>query len=260
MNKLNKWALILGGSSGLGLATARKLAAKGYHLIIVHRDQKSDLQIINNLFQEITLSGIKLQSFNKDAINPGKRTELIGEIKALTGNENIHVLVHSIAKGNLKPMVSGDNNNLTAQDFQITIDAMAISLYDWVKSLSDANLFNADARVIAYTSEGNSKAWKNYAAVSAAKAALEAISRNIALEFASSGIKANCIQAGVVDTKSMRRIPNSKLLKEGALKRNPNKRLTTPEDVANVTYLLTTEEAKWITGTIIKVDGGESLR
>jgi enoyl-[acyl-carrier protein] reductase I len=55
-------------------------------------------------------------------------------------------------------------------------------------------------------------------------------------------------------------IPDSDLIVSEALKRNPNNRLTKPEDVANVTYLLTTEEAKWITGTILKVDGGESLR
>ena len=83
--------------------------------------------------------------------------------------------------------------------------------------------------------------------------------RNMALEFAPLGIKVNCIQAGVTDTPSFRRIPGHEQLKENALKRNPNKRLTTPEDVANVVYLMTLDEAKWITGTVIKADGGESL-
>ena len=55
-------------------------------------------------------------------------------------------------------------------------------------------------------------------------------------------------------------IPDHEAIQKMALKRNPNNRLTRPEDVANVVYLLTMEEAKWITGTIIKVDGGESLR
>jgi len=81
----------------------------------------------------------------------------------------------------------------------------------------------------------------------------------MALEFAPIGIKVNCIQAGVTDTPSMNRIPGSKLLKENAIKRNPNGRLTTPEDVANVVYLLCQDEARWITGTIVKADGGESL-
>src|SRR5690606_18279845 len=106
---------------------------------------------------------------------------------------------------------------------------------------------------------GNSRALKGYAAVSAAKAALEAITRNIALEFAPYGIRANCIQAGLTDTKSQRMIPGSKEMKDLAISRNPFKRITTPEDVANAVYLLCKEEASWINGTVIPVDGGESI-
>ena len=136
---------------------------------------------------------------------------------------------------------------------------MAFSLYDWTKAIFDANLFADEARIVSFTSEGNTKAWQNYAAVSAAKTALEAITRNIALEFAPYGIKANCIQAGVTDTASLRAIPGSEKIKEQTLKRNPFKRLTTPEDVANVVYLLCKEEAKWINGCVIPVDGGEHI-
>ena len=257
----NTWVLILGGSSGLGLATAKKLSKHGYHIIVIHRDRKSDLQLIESHLNEITLSGCRCLNFNVDALNIEKRTMLIEEIKAEIGPKGkISVLVHSIAKGNLKPMYAKGERELNHQDFQITIDAMALSLYDWTKVLIDAQLFASDTRIISFTSEGNTKAWQNYAAVSAAKAALEAITRNIALEFASIGIKANCIQAGMTDTKSFQMIPGSEELKKNAIQRNPNKRLTTPEDVANAAYLLCTEEAKWITGTIVKVDGGESLR
>ena len=136
---------------------------------------------------------------------------------------------------------------------------MAISLYDWTRSLFDKKLFAADARVISFTSEGNKKAFKSYAAVSAAKAALEAITRNIALEFAPVGIKANCIQAGVTDTEAFRMIPGHEALKKNTLNRNPFKRLTTPEDVANVVYLLSKDEAAWINGSIIIADGGEHI-
>ncbi|NHF60013.1 SDR family oxidoreductase [Flavobacteriaceae bacterium TP-CH-4] len=254
-------ALILGGSSGLGLATAKKLARHGYDIVIVHRDRRSDIEEVESHFQEITSRGVSLHSFNLDAVNAEKRNAMISQLKELLGEENkVKVLVHSLAKGNLKPMQSEREKELDHQDFQITLDAMAISLYDWTKALVDAGLFAADARIVSFTSEGNTKAWANYGAVSAAKAALEAITRNIALEFAPSGIKANCIQAGVTDTKSFRSIPGSELLKGNALERNPSGRLTTPQDVANVVYLLTTQEAKWITGTVIKVDGGESLR
>ena len=255
------WALILGGSSGLGLATAKKFAENGFDIIIVHRDRKAVAEQLAASFAEIRSKGVRLKSFNRDAVNPEKRAEIISELMAfLKDSKGVQVLVHSIAKGNLKPMHSEAGPTLSNSDFQLTLDAMALSLYDWVKALHDAALFAIDTRVISFTSEGNQRAWTNYAAVSAAKATLEAITRNIALEFASSGIKANCIQAGMTETASFQMIPGHEQLKENALGRNPNGRLTTPEDVANVAYLLTTDEAKWITGTVVTVDGGESLR
>ena len=262
MTKQNKeWALILGGSSGLGLATARKLANHGYNLLIVHRDRRSDLQVIESNFNQMTSLGISLKSFNVDAAKAEKREEVIEQIKqALPANHSIKILVHSIAKGSLKPMQSSKEQTLSHQDFLITLNAMALSLYDWTHTLHTHGLFAEDARIISFTSEGNVKAWPGYAAVSTAKVTLEALTRNIALEFAEKGIKANCIQAGATETKAFRMIPGHEELKKSALSRNPNGRLTTPEDVANVVYLLTTDEAQWITGTVIKVDGGESLQ
>ena len=122
----------------------------------------------------------------------------------------------------------GPEPTLRNDDFQQTIDAMAISLYDWTKTYFYGRTFSKDARILSFTSEGNIKAWKDYAAVSAAKVALEAITRSIALEFAPKGIRANCIQAGVTVTRSFQMIPGYETLHEHALRRNPFKRLTTP--------------------------------
>ena len=255
------WAVILGGSSGLGLATAKKLAHHGLNIFIVHRNSRSQLDQIEAEFQEIKNEDVEFLSYNTDAFNPEKRSELIEKLKRnLSEIGQIRVMVHSVAKGNLKPMITKDGASLSNQDFNLTINAMAISLYDWTKALFEAELFAQDARIISFTSEGNKKAWQNYAAVSAAKVALEAITRNIALEFAEYGIKANCLQAGVTDTASLRMIPGSDELMAHSLKRNPNNRLTRPEDVANAVYLLTKDEAAWITGCVIPVDGGEHLR
>ncbi|MDY7395774.1 SDR family oxidoreductase [Aureibaculum sp. 2210JD6-5] len=252
----NEWALILGGSSGLGLATAQKLAKHGLNICIVHRNRRSELPQIEKKFSEIKSTGVEMLTFNEDAFKQETRTQIIEQF---SDKGSIKVLVHSVAKGNLKPMISEDKPTLKNDDFHLTLDAMAFSLYDWTKAIFEAQLFAEDARIISFTSEGNTKAWQNYAAVSAAKTALEAITRNIALEFAPFGIKANCIQAGVTDTASLRAIPGSEKIKEHTLKRNPFKRLTTPEDVANVVYLLCKEEAKWINGCIIPVDGGEHI-
>lgn len=252
--------MILGGSSGLGLATAKKLAKHGLNICIIHRNPRSQQSKIEAEFKLISKEGVDFTSYNTDGLHLEKRVALIEDLQEELEGGKIKIFVHSVAKGNLKPMISTEKPSLQTDDFQLTIQAMGISLYDWVKDLSEANLFSKDARVISFTSEGNTKAWKNYAAVSAAKATLEAITRNIALEFASYGIKANCIQAGVTDTQSLRMIPGNEKLKEYSKKRNPFQRLTTPEDVANVVYLLSRNEAAWINGTVIKVDGGESLQ
>lgn len=254
------WALILGGSSGLGLATAKKLAKHGMNICIIHRNSRSQELEINAEFKKIKKEHIQFKAFNIDAFNPDKRAQTLSELQELMGLEGyIRTLVHSVAKGNLKPMLDQEKPTLKNDDFQLTINAMAISLYDWTKEIFEANLFAEDARIISFTSEGNTKAWKNYAAVSAAKVTLEAITRNIALEFAPYGIRANCIQAGVTDTKSLRMIPGSEKIKAHTLNRNPFKRLTQPEDVANAVYLLSKDEASWINGCIIPVDGGEHI-
>lgn len=256
----NYWALILGGSSGLGLASAQKLAMHGMNICIVHRDRKSAMPHIEKAFGKIKAQNVQFLRFNLDALNEKKRAQLISElIEKLGRNGKIRTLIHSIAKGNLKPMFSNENPSLKNDDFHITINAMAVSLYDWAKTLLENKLFADDARIISFTSEGNSKAWINYAAVSAAKAALEAITRNLALEFAPFGIRANCIQAGVTDTDSLRMIPGSEALKSFSKKRNPFQRLTTPQDVANVVYLLCRDEAAWINGSVIPVNGGEHI-
>ncbi|AUC74623.1 MULTISPECIES: SDR family oxidoreductase [unclassified Olleya] len=256
----NYWALILGGSSGLGLATAKKLAKHGMNICIIHRNSRTQEAEINTDFDIIKAEGVQFKSFNVDAFKQEKRTQIISELKVILGSEGkIRTLVHSVAKGNLKPMLDDQKPTLKTDDFNLTINAMAISLFDWTKAVFEGELFADDSRIISFTSEGNTKAWKNYAAVSAAKVTLEAITRNIALEFAPYGIRANCIQAGVTDTASLRMIPGSDKIKEHSLLRNPFNRLTLPEDVANAVYLLSKDEASWINGCVIPVDGGEHI-
>lgn len=254
----NNWAIILGGSSGLGLASAQKLARHGMNIIVIFRSRKSDLAKIEAAFDEIRKNGSQVLSFNTDALNAEKREKVISEIKEKIPQGGVKLLLHSIAKGNLKPML-GSEQTLQHDDFMLTIEAMGVSLYDWAKGVFEARLCSENARIIAFTSEGNTRAWPSYAAVSAAKVCLEAIMRNIAIEFAKHKITANCIQAGMTETASFKLIPGSKNLKNNALQRNPNNRLTQPEDIANVVYLLCKDEANWINGTVVKVDGGESL-
>jgi enoyl-[acyl-carrier protein] reductase I len=255
------WALILGGSSGLGLASALKLASAGMNICIVHRNSRAELEEISLQFDQIRAQEVELLTFNLDILKPESRLQVIQSLAAdFDGPGRIRCLLHSVAKGNLKPMVDLDGRELDHSDLQLTIDNMALSLYDWTKAIYEAKLFADDARVLSFTSEGARKAIHHYAAVAAAKAALEAITRSLALEFAPYGIRANCIQAGVTNTASLQKIPGSEELIKHSIQRNPFKRLTTPIDVANMVYLLCTDEAAWINGAVLPVDGGEHIR
>jgi len=96
--------------------------------------------------------------------------------------------------------------------------------------------------------------------VSLAKASLESLAKYMAVEFAPLGLKTNIIQAGITPTSSLKMIPGSEKLIEIGNSRNPMGRITQPEDVAKVVYLLCTDEAFWMNGALIHVDGGEHCR
>lgn len=251
-----QWAIILGGSSGLGLASAKKLASHGMNLCIVHRDRKTALPAFEKEIDALRINDIQVKTFNKNALDASVCAEIVESLP----KKSVRLLLHSIAKGSLKPMSGATGNVLSADDLKITTHAMGLSWYQWGRMLIEKNIFTDNARNIAFTSEGNNKVWPGYGAVSAAKSVLESLMRQMAVEWASLGIRTNCIQAGTTLTTSFKAIPESDLLAEMSLKRNPFKKLTQPDDVANVVYLLCKKEADWINGTIVKADGGESLR
>jgi NAD(P)-dependent dehydrogenase (short-subunit alcohol dehydrogenase family) len=301
------WGLILGGSSGFGLATAHKLAEHGLNLCLVHRDRRGAMVRIETEFERIRGTGISLLTINADALDPQRRAEILDRLAAeLAGRGRVRLLLHSVAFGNLKLVaperaapndtqralaaaLGVDQRRLTSavdalfaegadglhalasppgysntafldeEDLARTIHSMGTSLLGWAQDLLRRGLFAEDARVFGLTSEGNQVAWKGYAAVAAAKVALESIARAIAVEMAPHGVRANVIQAGITDTPALRLIPGSDHLKAQARLRNPFRRLTTPADVANVIYLLARDEAAWINGEIIRVDGGEHI-
>ena len=303
----DQWAVILGGSSGFGLATAQRLAEQGMSVCVVHRDRRALMKQIEPEFEKIRGTGARLMTTNTDALDADSRHAVLDELAQAMGAEGrVRVLLHSIAFGNLKllapekkrprevvrelagrlgleegalqsavdavfgaghpqalglasPPLYSDKHFLDEEDFSRTIHAMGTSLLGWVQEIFTRGLFAADARVFGLTSEGNQLAWKGYAAVGAAKVALESLARSIAVEYAPHGIRCNVIQAGVTNTPALRAIPGSDQLKSQARLRNPGGRLTTPEDVAGVIFLLSQDEASWINGEVIRVDGGEHI-
>ncbi len=258
------WAVILGGSSGFGFASVEKLAQKGMNVAALYRETSITEKALLAKFSAIaSANGVTILPYNINALNTEGREKFIEKFTAEKGVEKhgVKLLLHSIARGNLKPLAAGDaNDELSTEDIQFTAYAMANSLLDWTRAILKAELFHQDARIIGLTSEGAHKYWDGYAAVSIAKASLESLAKYMAVEFAPFGIKTNVIQAGITETSSLKMIPGSEKLLEIGKTRNPMGRMTQPDDVAKVISLLCTDEAFWINGSIIHVDGGEHCR
>jgi len=259
------WAIILGGSSGFGFAAVKKLAQHGMNIAVLYREISAFEKSILVEFKEIEEdNNVQILSYNINALDEEGRAKFVQQFSSSVKQKNcVRLLLHSIARGNLKPLLSTpkkENIHLTTDDIQLTTYAMSNSIIDWARLLLEQELFYSDARIIGLTSEGANKYWEGYAAVSIAKASLKSIATYMAVEFGKYGIKTNLIQAGITETPSLKRIPDSKTLVDFATSLNPLGRITKPEDVANVIYLLCTDEASWINGSLIHVDGGEHCR
>lgn len=258
-NVKGKWAVILGASSGFGEAVSLKLAEMGVNIVGVHLDRKSTMPHVEEVISKIKAYGVKTKFFNVNAADGEKRAEILTEV-AKEADRGIHCLVHSLAFGSLKPFLAeSDKDRITQDQMNMTLDVMAHSLVYWTQDLFARKMLAKGARIFAMTSSGGQRVWLSYGAVSAAKAALESHCRQLALELGPHEISVNAIRAGVTDTPALRKIPGHEQMIEIATQRNPWKRLTDPKDVANTIALLLHDEAAFITGNVIGVDGGEDI-
>lgn len=304
------WAVILGGSSGFGLATAKRLAKAGVNILIGHKDKEGTVEtVIKPHFDEIRKTGVQLVTHNVNLFEEDGRGEVFESIMQKAGKGKVHLFMHSVAAGACKLMaedrtpdfkgqamktlaellkVSPDqvkaavntafhergcdalytladskipykDTLLEEQDLQRTVYMMGYDYLLWARELAKEELFSKDARAVAMTSEGNEVAWKGYAAVSAAKCALEASCRAMAVELAPYGVRSYIVQAGITDTPAGNAIPNFDLMKAAARLRNPFHRLTTPEDVAEAIHQLCLPGFSWSNGALIRIDGGEAI-
>ncbi len=249
-------ALILGVSSGIGEACARELAKNGVDIIGLYMRKSKDT--INSLADDICSHGVKAHMIKMNACNYEKMNEfLMGDIFS---NYKIQVLVHSLAFGSMKPFIADNSSDaINKKNIEMTLDVMSNSLIYWVQSAYNKNLFKKGSQIIAMTSAGARKQWLSYGAVSMAKAALESACRQLAIELTSSNIAVNAIQAGVTDTPALRKIPGNEGMIDKVLASNPGGRLTTPQDVAKSVALIGLNKATWMTGNVIRVDGGEDI-
>jgi len=256
-----RWAVILGASSGFGEATGLELARSGYNIIGVHLDRKGTQAHVDEVIERIRATGRRALFFNVNAADPERREEVLFRASEEMGPSGaVAVLLHSLAFGNLRPYIAETPQDaITQAQMDMTLGVMAHSLVYWVQDLVHRGLMRKGGKVFAMTSAGGTRVLPNYGAVSAAKAALESHVRQLAMELAPRGIAVNAIRAGVTDTPALRKIPGHEVIAETALKRNPSGRLTIPQDVARAIAALCLTGTEWITGNVIGVDGGEDI-
>jgi NAD(P)-dependent dehydrogenase (short-subunit alcohol dehydrogenase family) len=255
------WCLILGASSGFGAAAARAFARAGLDVAGVHLDRRATLAQAEGVAKDVEAAGRRALFFNANAADPERRAEVIALLeREAAGGPRVRVLLHSLAFGTLRPLVAPDAGQVASRaQLAMTLEVMATSLVEWTQALVAADLLERGARVFAMTSEGGQRALPSYGPVGIAKAALEGAVRQLALELAPLEATANAICAGVTDTPALRKIPGHERIIEATLARNPRGRLTRPEDVAGALVALADPGCGWISGNVIRVDGGEGI-
>ena len=253
----NKWAIILGCSTGHGAATAKQLAKEGYGIIGFHLDRGSIKKDAAKLQEEITsLNDNRVKFWNENAADKEIMLSKMEEIKTILKNGKVKLLMHSIAFGSTTNFFNP--TPVRQRQMDMTQHVMAHCLIYWTQTLLENNLLIAGSRILGLTSEGSYKAMEGYGPVGVAKASLEAVVRQIGWELGSKGITANTIQAGITPTRALTKISKDwEDWVERTKKRNPMKRVTTPEDVAGLVSLLLNDKADFVNCSTIFCDGGE---
>src|SRR4051812_5870618 len=262
-----RWALILGASSGMGEATALTLAKAGYKICGIHLDFRAALAHVDEVKAGIQAAGSEALFINMNAADDDKRAGALAALgerfdrsKSEGREPYVRVVMHSLAFGSLVPFLSEDPKaGVDRKKMEMTQDVMANSLVYWVQDLWRGSFLGQGSHVFAMTSEGSSRVVPSYGVVSSAKAALESHVRQLAMELArlDTGVTVNAIRAGVTVTPALMKIPEHDAIIESATRRNPTGRMTTPKDVADAIVALSGEGTGFISGEVIGVDGGE---
>lgn len=243
-----KIALVTGGSRGIGRAIALKLADLGADLAINFFRSRQKAQQTQ---QEIFSLGRECAIFRANMNDTESIKKLFHDVKTKFGRLDILIANAAMA-------MFGNLEDFSLKGWEVTMDANAKAYF--LCAQEACKLMPQGGKVVALTSYGSQKYIPGYAALGSAKAAIETLTKYLAVEFAPKHINVNCVSGGAVDTDSFRILSEyNKHIAEEYIRKTPAKRLGKPEDIANVVAFLCSPDADWIRGQTIIADGGYSL-
>ncbi len=247
MSLKGKVGLITGGSRGIGRAITLKLATEGADVIINYFRKRSTAELTA---QEAREKGVTAHIIKTNVGEAERIDSMFDEIEEKFGR--LDILVNNAASGVARSALDLDARGW---DWTMDINARAFLLC----AQRAAKLMPNGGSMVSISSLGSRLIWPIYTAVGVSKAALEALTRYLAIELAPKGISVNGVAAGAVETEALKMYTASQDLPPQSWQKTPAGRMVQPEDVANVVAFLCSNDAAMIRGQIIVVDGGLSL-
>jgi enoyl-[acyl-carrier protein] reductase III len=247
MTLKGKVALITGGSRGIGRAITLKLASEGADVIINYFRKRQTAEITA---QEARDRGVTAHIIKANVGDAEKIDSMFNEIEARFGR--LDILINNAASGVARSALDLDSRGW---DWTMDINAKAFLLC----AQRAVKLMKNGGKMVSISSLGSRLVTPIYTAVGVSKAALEALTRYLAIELAPKGICVNGVAAGAVETEALKMYTRSQDLPQLSWRTTPVGRMVQPEDMANVVAFLCSDEAIMIRGQIIIIDGGASL-
>jgi 3-oxoacyl-[acyl-carrier protein] reductase len=248
MNKLSgKTALVTGASRGIGRASALALAKEGAQVLVHFSSSEKEADAV---VAEIRKAGGKADKVGADLRQADGPHTLAKQVRAIVGDRlDILVANAGISKSaKIEDMKIEDFDNL----FAVNVRAPFFLVQQLLPALCKGSNIIFTSSLVARASAGTLSAY------AATKGAIETLVKHFAAELGARGIRVNAVAPGVVDT-DMSNFTKTEAGREVALGLQALKRLAQPDDIAPVVAFLASDDAGWITGDIVRVDGGSKL-
>ncbi|MDD2201982.1 MAG: 3-oxoacyl-[acyl-carrier-protein] reductase [Firmicutes bacterium] len=251
-----KVALVTGAARGIGLAIAQRLAADGADVAINYRS--SDPQVVGNAIVSVECAGAradagvvtKTRAYRADVSDHEEVGRMFEQAMSEFGRLDIMVANSGITRDDLAV-------RMETQSFMDVIETNLLGAFICAKEAARAMLRQRSGRIVFVSSiaglDGNA-GQSNYAA---SKAGLVGLAKSLARELGSRGITVNVVAPGFIDTDMTRALPDE--MRDSCIARAALRRVGLPQEVADAVAFFASEEARYITGQVLRVDGGLTL-